>query len=51
MATLESPLPFNPGEPMVSIRDRLARIVHREWEEIDNGDIEELSEQRNAMFQ
>ena len=42
---------FNLGEPIVSTRNRLARIVHRELKKMENGEIEVLSEQHNAMLQ
>ena len=42
--------PFNPSEPIVSNRDRLARIVHRDLEKMEHGEVEVLSEQHNAML-
>lgn len=47
----DSPTAFNPGAPIDSIRDRLARIVHRELEKMERGEIEVLSEQHNSMLQ
>ena len=46
----EPPTAYSPGEPMASIRDRLARIVHRKLEKVDRGEIQELSERHNAML-
>lgn len=48
----EPPAAFQPVEPIISIRDRLARIVHRESERMESGEIDEvLSEQLNAKLQ
>ena len=47
----DPPAAFNPGAPIDSIRDRLARIVHRELEKMERGEIEVLSEQHNSMLQ
>ena len=46
----EPPTAYNPGEPIVSIRDRLARIVHRELENMARGEIQEPSEQHSTML-
>ena len=47
----DPPAAFNPGAPIASIRDHLARIVHRELEKMERGEIEVLSEQHNSMIQ
>ena len=47
----DPPAAFNPGAPIASTHDNLARIVHRELEKMERGEIEVLSEQHNSMLQ
>ena len=47
----DPPAAFNPGAPIASTHDNLARIVHRELEKMERGEIEVLSEQHNSILQ
>ena len=47
----DPPAAFNPGAPITSIRDHLARIVHKKVENMERGESELLSEQHNSMLQ
>ena len=46
----EPPTPYNRGESIDPIRDRHARIVHRELEKMERGETQKLSEQHNTML-
>ena len=41
---------FDSATPIISIRDRLARIVNHQLERMEKGEIEQLYEQHNAML-
>eukprot|EP00904_Undaria_pinnatifida_P002785 jgi/Undpi1/12507/HiC_scaffold_6.g02176.m1 len=46
----ETPAPTS-SEPIVAIRERLARIVNYQLERMENGEIDQLSDQHNSMLQ